>query len=655
MNGGNRATKLGSRLSRPIIVVAIVALLGVARLAMNSTEQPSDAAGSAEQASSSGESSSGASPSESPSSKSSPPATSAAVPTSVVPPDPGSLSFTRRDDAFDSGSDAVGQPEGEAGEFAGGASLVDLDGDGHVDVLETRIGLAPRLYRGDAIGAFALDTTILPDLTPADPASGFGASLWFDADGDSDLDLFLGGVGRQSDVLLINVDGRLVDESARRGVAVDDAVLSPRGLDPNSSGIVGLTTLGAAAADWDGDGDLDLFVARWSPVRIDPTRMGDADEKTTLCDLDYQRDFNPNMVWSALLENDGSGGFADVTEEAGLDLVGVSALTPIWTDLDEDGRPELVITGDYCSSRVYRNEQGEGFEEVTAEMGAGTDENAMGSVVEDLDGDGRLDWFVSSIFAATDGPGCRSDLPQVGCTGNRWYKAADDGTFTDATDALGVRNSDWAWGAVGEDLDNDGARDLAVVNGYQTPSMMDPTSEAMFGEAFGSFAVPRPTLWRGKPSGPWGESAEQVGFVETGLAKSIAAFDLELDGDLDLVVGNSDRPPQLFVNDTPPGGHWLRVDLGDPTTKNTFGVGAHLELRDDAGKPLGVAEVRAGGSYLGSALPEAHFGLGTTDRVASVAVHWPGADKADLYQVGTVDESITIVRGSTPTATGENG
>jgi hypothetical protein len=645
MNEGGPTPKLRSWFGRLIIVVAIVALLGMARLVMDSPEQRPEAAGSAEPSSSEA------------SSPTSSPATSAAAPISSVPPDPGSLRFTRLDDAFAGGSSAVGQPDGEAGEFAGGGSVVDFDGDGHTDVLVTRIGLAPQLYRGAASGAFTLDTAMLPDLKPADPASGFGASLWFDADGDSDFDLFLGGVGRQSDVLLINDDGRLVDESAKRGVTTGDDVLAPKGLDPNSSGIVGLTTLGAAAGDWDRDGDLDLLVARWSPVRMDPTRMGGGSEKTSLCELDYQRDFNPNMVWSALLDNDGSGGFRDVTEKAGLDLVGVSALTPLWTDLNDDGWSDLVITGDYCSSRVFQNDQGRGFEDVTEALGAGTDENAMGSVVEDLDGDGRLDWFVSSIFADPEGPGCRQDLPQVGCTGNRSYTMTGGGTFTDSTDALGVRNSDWAWGAVGEDLDNDGWRDLAVVNGYETPAMLDANSKAMFGDAFDSFVEPRPTLWRGGADGPWGESAAEVGFVGTGLAKSLATVDVDGDGDLDLVVGNSDRAPQLFRNETPQGNHWLRVDLQDPTTPNAHGIGARVELRDGSGASLGVSEVRGGGSYLGSALPEAHFGLGTAERVASVAVRWPNVDEVDLYPIDTVDESIAIVRGSTPAGTpgGGNG
>src|SRR5262249_1139644 len=107
---------------------------------------------------------------------------------------------------------------------------------------------------------------------------------------------------------------------------------------------------------------------------------------------------------TTLFHNDRHGHFTDVTKAWGLTFRARLPFTPDFADFDGDGRVDLALTGDMCTSRLYRNVDGTHFEDVTAKAGVATDQNGMGSVVADLDGDGRPDWFVTGVgYPTADG------------------------------------------------------------------------------------------------------------------------------------------------------------------------------------------------------------------------------------------------------------
>ena len=152
----------------------------------------------------------------------------------------------------------------------------------------------------------------------------------------------------------------------------------------------GLTSHGAAFGDVDRDGDLDLFIARW--IGEPDLGPGPDSKRSEGCPADL-----PSRGQPGLFLNDGSGHFHNGTEAWGLDLGDVYAFQPTFADYDADGWPDLLLTGDFCTSRVFRNLEGSGFADVTDQLGVGTDENGMGSTVADFNGDGLLDWFVTAI------------------------------------------------------------------------------------------------------------------------------------------------------------------------------------------------------------------------------------------------------------------
>jgi hypothetical protein len=432
------------------------------------------------------------------------------------------------------------------------------------------------------------------------------------------------------------------EQSQRWGI-VDSGAAS--GNDPSAT----YATMGAAFADWDRDGDLDLFVAHWQPPRWGRSVQYETNGDQGMCSEGREMlpppsrtELRSDSTRSLFLENDGAGHFRDVTEAMGVDLWKVSAFTPIFADYDDDGWPDLFLTGDFCTSRLFRNTGG-GFADVSTEAGVGTDENGMGSVVEDFNGDGHLDWFVSSISPGPDQVGCTKENLQVGCTGNRLWFGDGSGRFDDVTDEFGVRDAGWAWGAIGEDLDNDGHRDLGVVNGYQSGDAdLDPGSP--MAAALDFFGDGQPRMWmNGEPS-PWIDEAEGFGFSGTGQAKALVAFDHDGDGFLDLLVANSDRGPSFFRNTAKTDGHWLELRSHDATTKNTRAIGARVRVPADDEDPGWVGEMRTGSGYQSSGPGTLHVGLGERDDVELVEVRWPDSDEFKRYDVKSIDTTIVIER-----------
>jgi hypothetical protein len=455
----------------------------------------------------------------------------------------------------------------EASEAAGGVAAGDYDGDGWVDLYVVRGTIGPNLLfhnRGD--GTFEEVGQAAGVALAGVRSSG---PLFADLDGDGRLDLFVGGVdGTPVSVFRNAGDGTFTDVTAASGIAI------PPGSD----------TFSATAADYDRDGDLDLFLTHWV---------------TSFFPVPGTSSFH---LW----RNDGTGVFTDVTLAAGIVPLGPSdyfnSLTANFADIDGDGWPDLLVTGDFFTSRVYRNNR-DGTLAFATDRSVITDGNGMGAAVGDYDGDGDLDWFVTSIWDPNGVAEGNWDT-----TGNRLYRNRGDGTFEDATDAAGVRVGYWGWGCTFQDLDNDGDLDLFHVNGFGAVD---------FPEA-AEFVADPSRLFVNNGDGTFAERAAELGVADTDQGRGVVAFDYDGDGDLDLFVHNSEGPGRLYRNDGGNALHWLDVSLRG-RAPNTEGIGARIRVT--AGDRTQLRELHAGNNYVSQDPAEAHFGLGTASS-AMVEVLW---------------------------------
>ena len=254
-----------------------------------------------------------------------------------------------------------------------------------------------------------------------------------------------------------------------------------------------------------------------------------------------------------LLRNRGAdapGHFLDVTVEAGVVLddvrsrnLGGFARDPLITrtdepgpkgpfafasafaDLDGDGWPDLAVASDYGMTRIFWNNGDGTFTDGTVEASIGSDRNGMGSTFGDYDGDGDLDWFVSSIFAEYEQCESLSGCGTWDSTGNRLYRNDGGRSFSDATDEAGVRDGGWGWGSVFFDFDNDGDLDLAMVGGMHHSA------------TFSDRALDSPTLWENDGTGRMTDVSEAVGLTHPDASKGFLTFDYDNDGRPRLVCG----------------------------------------------------------------------------------------------------------------------
>ena len=485
--------------------------------------------------------------------------------------------------------------------MTGGAAAADYDNDGWIDLFVTRLDDTDILYRNLGDGTFQ-DVSTQAGFTQSRMTNG---ATWGDIDNDGDQDLYvtvIQDVARRNYLYLNNGDGSFSEEALSRGVA-----LSTQQLTDN---------FGSTFGDYDHDGYLDLFTVEWNS--------------------------DSGAGNSRLFRNRGAanpGVFEDVTLAAGVDTsvgnpIGNSfAFAPTFADMDRDGHTDLVIAGDFGQSRLFWNNGDGTFSNGTASAGLGSDENGMGSAIGDYDGDGDLDWFVSSIYEA--GGAC-GGLPicNWGDSGNRLYRNDGGRTFTDVTDATGVREGGWGWGSVFLDYDNDGDLDLSHTNGVDFPA-----------EPRGAIFANDPTKFWENDGGVFTEVATQVGITDNASGKGMLTFDYDNDGDLDLFIMNNQGQPILYRNDGGNNNAWLRIKtIG--TQSNQDGVGAQVTVLPDENAPdnLHYGEVMAGSHFLGQSERILHFGLadfaGIVDRIT---VEWPTTGIIQVIEDITPNQLITLV------------
>jgi hypothetical protein len=527
------------------------------------------------------------------------PAAHASPPPAVVPTADAAPGIRFVDATAGSGLAATmtsgGTPSREILEVKGGGiALIDFDGDGDLDVLlpngatleDPEHGPGARLFENlgglrfrDVTGRMGVPHT----------RWSYGCAVG-DVDGDGRDDVFIACFGRNT--LLRNLgDGRFEDITERAGVA----------------GPGGWST-GAAFADLDGDGDLDLYVARYldfDPAHPPPhANFKGIEVMAGPRGLPAQHDL--------LYENRGDGTFREVGEAAGIRAPAPAyGLNVAILDFDGDGANDILVGNDSGANFLFLNRSRPGalaFEEAGMRMGIATNldgatQATMGIAIGDVNGDGRPDVLTTNFSSDT----------------NTLHVNLDGRFFDDRTAQYGIgapSRTLLGWAAILEDLDHDGEPDIVVFNGHVYPQA---TRQAMDSEYEQAPLVMRRTGSRFAVVGDPGP-----GLVGAHRDRSAVVADLDGDGDLDIIVAELNGPLRLLRNDSARPGDSVVLRLVNAPTGDRAGVGARVRLVDASGRARGTRWLWGGGPFQSTNAPLVHFGAPAEWGALAAEITWPG-------------------------------
>jgi hypothetical protein len=475
----------------------------------------------------------------------------------------------------------------ECGQFANGAAWGDVEGDGDLDLLLTRLGDPVQLFVNDDAGVFA------------DEAAGRGVSVtgangasFADYDNDGDADLMI--VRDGSDVLLRNDgSGRFADVSSAAGIGDDDR----RGIS-------------ASWGDFDADGYVDIYVTNYMQC----TGPWDTEEQI-IANVAYDAD--------TLYRNNGDGTFSDVSRWLRKADTNGAGFAATWFDYNDDNRLDLYLANDFVGvspdhNRLWRNDgpggNGWTFTDVSQESGTAFWMNTMGIALGDVERDGDLDLVLSNI------------------TANKLVRN-DGGVFVeDAAAGIGrpLQQADVesiTWGGGFHDLNLDGWEDLYLAAGNFEG---EPTVGVQPNEVFVNAGAGE----------PFRDVSAATGADDPDDSKGVAFADYDNDGRIDVFVVNQGGAPKLLRNVTPMDGtHWLEVDTVG-TVSNRDGCGARVIAR--TGDAVVTRQVSCGSTSVASGnQTTVHFGLGSADIVDELEILWPSGIRQRLTDVG-VDRLLVV-------------
>jgi hypothetical protein len=504
-----------------------------------------------------------------------------------------------------------------------GVGLIDYDNSGWLSIylvngstFDALSGKATpphaALFRNNHDGTF---TDVAAQAGVTNDRWGFGVTIG-DYDNDGWPDIFVANYGK-SRLYHNNHNGTFTDVAEKAGVQVENWADGP------------------AWGDYDGDGRLDLFVSGY--VHFDLDNLPYPKSKVVgYADCAFRGigglTCGPRGLQGEpdhLFHNNGDGTFTDVSEKAGVaDKSRYYGLTSVFADVEDIGRPDILVANDSTPNYLYHNKGDGTFEDQSYPSGFalnkdGREVAGMGIAVGDYLNNGRLDLLVTDF----------SDDSKL------LFRNDGDGSFTDVSHRAGIGEMAipfLSWGTAFMDYDNDGWKDIFIVNGHVFP-VADHSD-------WGSTYAQRPLLFRNTHDGKF----EYVPAVKgTGLAvvtsgRGAAFGDLFDDGKIDVVINPIDGPPVLLRNVNPDHHHWVELLLTggpksprDATGTKVFLTANGMRQRED---------VLSSGSYISSNDKRPHFGLGNATDAGTAEIHWPSGT-VEKIKLPAVDRIYSITEG----------
>jgi len=505
-----------------------------------------------------------------------------------------------------------------------GVALIDYDNDGWLDIYivngstyKAMDGKEPAphaaLFHNNHDGTF---TDVAAKAGVTNDRWGFGVTIG-DFDNDGWPDIFVANFGKNR-LYHNNHDGTFTDVAEKAGVAL------------------GNWSSGAAWGDYDGDGRLDLFVSGYIHYELD--KQPDPESGSAFCSLrGFSVPCGPRGMPGEpdhLFHNNGDGTFTDVSVKTGVsDPDALYGFTAIFVDANDDGKPDLLVANDSERNYLYINKGDGTFDDQSIVSGFaynsdGKEIASMGVAVGDYLNNGRIDILVTDFS---------DDYKAL-------YRNDGDASFVESGRTVGIGQIPVpfvGWGNGLIDYDNDGWKDIFMVNGHVYPQVNQ--------HDWGTSYAQRPLLFHNTGNGRF----EYVPAVkDTGLAVLVsgrgAAFgDLFNDGRIDVVINPVDGPSVLLRNVDPDHHHWVELKLiGGPRSPRDA-IGATVFLNANGMRQR--EDVMSSGSYISSNDQRAHFGLGDATDPGSAEIHWPSGAR-ETVKLPKVDRIYTIAEGAGITA-----
>jgi hypothetical protein len=508
-----------------------------------------------------------------------------------------------------------------------GVGLIDYDNDGWLDIYfvngSTYDALSGKktpphaaLFHNNHDGTF---TDVAARAGVTNDRWGFGVAIG-DFDNDGWPDIFVANYGKNR-LYHNNHNGTFTDVAEKAGVTL------------------GNWSDGATWGDYDGDGRLDLFVSGY--VHYDWHNQPTASKGVPL--VFCQIHGTPVMCGphglqgepDHLFHNNGDGTFTDVSVKAGVSDPGAYyGFTAIFVDVNNDGKVDLLVANDSVPNYLYINKGDGTFDNQSyisgfALNGDGREIASMGLAAGDYMNNGLIDLLVTDFS---------DDYKAL-------YHNDGDASFSEVGNQAGITEMAVpfvGWGDGFLDYDNDGWKDLMMINGHVYPQVDQHDWGTTFAE--------RPLLFRNTHDGKF----EYVPPVKgSGLAtltsgRGAAFGDLFNNGKIDVVISPIDGPPVLLKNVNPDHHHWVELKLvggrdvatGKPSPRDAVGATVYLTANGMRQRE----DVMSGGSYISSNDQRPHFGLGDAGDAGTAEIHWPSGARESV-RLPAIDRIFTITEG----------
>jgi hypothetical protein len=533
-----------------------------------------------------------------------------------------------------------------------GMAVADVDNDGLLDILFLTQAGDNELWRNTGRGTFARIAE----------QSGIGmsdsisvAASFADIDNDGDADLYITAVRNGNHLFENDGKGNFTDITAQSGT----------GHKGHSSGVVFF--------DYDRDGLLDLFVTNVGQYTSELIRYAENEGVEYRFHDGFSDAFSGHLYperteQSILYRNLGNNRFEDVSEKTGLKDTGWSGDASA-ADINNDGWPDLYVLNMQGHDHYYENVEGNKFVSKGRELFPKTSWGAMGIRLFDWNNDGRMDIFITDMHSdmsrripfnkeklksdiSWDEDHLRSGGNSV--FGNTFFEQQADASFLEKSDQINVENY-WPWGLSTGDLNADGYQDAFLASSMNYPFrygvntvLLNDKGERFRDSEFILGVEPRRNRQTAQAwfaldcDGTDKQHAackEHDGMVEIWGARgtrSSAIFDIDNDGDLDIVTNEFNAAPMVLVSNLDaekPDLRYLKIRLRG-SASNRAGIGARVQVRTDKGQYVQLMDGKSG--YLSQSSAPLYFGLGEATNIEEVSVSWPSGKRQ------TVDEGLEL-------------